>query len=250
MIPNPIRRVLSSMRAHGVRALLMGGQACVFYGAAEFSRDADFAIPATSANLARLRNALKALGAEPIAVPPLEAKFLRKGHAAHFRCRHADAFRIRIDLMAKMRGVDSFEKLWKRRTILRLPSGEHCELLSLPDLTQAKKTQRDKDWPMIRRLLEADFFEHRQRPGKRRLRFWLEELRTPELLIEVAQDHPNLARKCFEKRPLIRPALSGDHEKVEAALKAEETAERKKDRLYWLPLRAELERMRRSRTKT
>jgi hypothetical protein len=29
------------MRAHRVRALLMGGQACVFYGAAEFSRDTE-----------------------------------------------------------------------------------------------------------------------------------------------------------------------------------------------------------------
>jgi hypothetical protein len=28
------------MRTHGVEALLMGGQACVLYGAAEFSRDA------------------------------------------------------------------------------------------------------------------------------------------------------------------------------------------------------------------
>jgi hypothetical protein len=45
------------MRGHRVRALLMGGQACVFYGAAEFSRDTDFAIPADAANLARLRNA-------------------------------------------------------------------------------------------------------------------------------------------------------------------------------------------------
>ena len=34
------RKVLSSMRAHRVRALLMGGQACVFWGAAEFSRQA------------------------------------------------------------------------------------------------------------------------------------------------------------------------------------------------------------------
>jgi len=41
LIPNPIRKVLSSMRAHRVRALLMGGQACVFYGAAEFSRDTE-----------------------------------------------------------------------------------------------------------------------------------------------------------------------------------------------------------------
>ena len=39
------------MRAHRVRALLMGGQACVFYGAAEFSRDTDFAILADAANL-------------------------------------------------------------------------------------------------------------------------------------------------------------------------------------------------------
>jgi len=36
LIPNPIRRVLSSIREHRVRALLMGGQACVLYGAAEF----------------------------------------------------------------------------------------------------------------------------------------------------------------------------------------------------------------------
>jgi hypothetical protein len=27
------------MREHGVQALLMGGQACILYGAAEFSRD-------------------------------------------------------------------------------------------------------------------------------------------------------------------------------------------------------------------
>jgi hypothetical protein len=39
LIPNPIRKVLSSIHAHRVRALLMGGQACVLYGAAEFSRD-------------------------------------------------------------------------------------------------------------------------------------------------------------------------------------------------------------------
>jgi hypothetical protein len=31
------------MRAHRVRARLMGGQACVFYGAAELSGDTDLA---------------------------------------------------------------------------------------------------------------------------------------------------------------------------------------------------------------
>ena len=45
---NPILKVLSLIRAHRVHALLMGGQACVFYGAAEFSRDIDLAILASS----------------------------------------------------------------------------------------------------------------------------------------------------------------------------------------------------------
>jgi hypothetical protein len=41
---NPILRVLSTFQKCGVHSLLMGGQACILYGAAEFSRDTDFAI--------------------------------------------------------------------------------------------------------------------------------------------------------------------------------------------------------------
>lgn len=66
----------------------MGGQACVFYGAAEFSRDTDLAILANSENFARLNKTLTDLNAQVIAVPPFEAKYLRKGHAVHFSvCR-------------------------------------------------------------------------------------------------------------------------------------------------------------------
>jgi hypothetical protein len=50
----------------------MGGQACVFYGAAEFSRDTDLAILANSENLAKLNHALEDLQATVIAVPPFE----------------------------------------------------------------------------------------------------------------------------------------------------------------------------------
>jgi hypothetical protein len=159
LIPNPIRKVLSSMQTHRVRALLMGEQACVFYGAAEFSRDTDLAVLADAANLVRLRAALAELKAEPIAVPPCTLAFLKRGHGSHFRCHHPEAMRMRVDVMAKMRGVDPFASLWRRRTSIELPDGTPCDLLSLADLVQAKKTQRDKDWPMIRRLVEAHFFE-------------------------------------------------------------------------------------------
>ena len=194
MIPNPIRKVLSSIQANRVRALLMGGQACVFYGAAEFSRDTDIAILAEADNLSRLKKALSDLHAQPIAIPPLRLEFLRRGHAVHFRCQHPDAFRMRVDIMSRMRGVDPFPRLWTRRTTLTLPDGLACDLLSLPDLVQAKKTQRDKDWPMIRRLGEANYFANREQPTEEQRLFWLAELRTPELLIDVARRFPDAAR--------------------------------------------------------
>ncbi len=243
MIPNPIRKVLSSMRAHRVRALLMGGQACVFYGAAEFSRDTDLVVLADAANLRRLRKALAELQAAPIAVPPFSLKFLLRGHAIHFRCQHPEALRMRVDVMSKMRGVDDFSKLWRRRTTIELPDGTLCDLLSLPDLVQAKKTQRDKDWPMIRRLVEAHYFQNNAEPNLAQIRFWLQELRTPQLLVEVARHHTLLCRRLASKRPLLAHAALGQMEELEGALLAEESAERAQDRRYWLPLRVELEKL-------
>ena len=59
----------------------MGGQACVLYGAAEFSRDLDLALLPDPANLARLESALEDLEAETIAVPPFEWEHLEAGLA-------------------------------------------------------------------------------------------------------------------------------------------------------------------------
>ena len=249
LIPNPIRKVLSSIREHRVRALLMGGQACVFYGAAEFSRDTDFAILASPANIARLKAALADLEAELIAVPSFDPKYLQKGHAIHFRCRHPEAAGLRVDLMTRMRGVDPFPQLWKRRTTLALPEGTECDLLSLPDLVQAKKTQRDKDWPMLRRLLEAHYFEHRETATPAEAEFWLRELRTPELLVDVAKQFPREAKRLLPSRAILKHAIENDPETLASCLIQEEHAEREIDRAYWKPLKEELELLRRNRTR-
>lgn len=50
----------------------MGGQACVFYGAAQFSKDIDLALLSDDENLARLFAALDELQAGRIAVPPFD----------------------------------------------------------------------------------------------------------------------------------------------------------------------------------
>ena len=189
-----------------MRALLMGGQACVLYGAAEFSRDTDLAILASPANLARLGQAFSDLRAQVIAVPPFEANYLRRGHAVHFRCADPEAAGMRVDVMTRMRGVAPFPTLWRRRTSFELADGTRLDVMSVSDLVQAKKTQRDKDWPMIRRLVEAHYFRHRERAKAAMVRFWLRELRTPELLAEVAERWP--AAHAAQKRRARAPAPS------------------------------------------
>jgi hypothetical protein len=47
----------------------MGGQACLLYGAAQVSKDIDFIVLASPANLDRLKAALNKLKARRIAIP-------------------------------------------------------------------------------------------------------------------------------------------------------------------------------------
>jgi hypothetical protein len=232
------------MAARQVHALLMGGQACVFYGAAEFSRDTDLVVLAEPENLERLREALCELQADCIAVPPFEPDYLHRGHAIHFRCRHPEAAGMRVDVMSVMRGVEEFSRLWQRRVVLADAEGTTYDLLALPDLVRAKKTQRGKDWPMLKRLVDADYLTSRHSAALAQTRFWLQELRTPELLMELAGRESEVASHCRSERSLISFALSGDAMGLTEALAAEEKLERERDRLYWAPLTAELERLR------
>ena len=219
----------------------------MFYGAAEFSRDTDLAILSSPENVARLSRALKDLQAEVIAVPPFELRYLRKGHGIHFRCHDPEAAGMRVDVMTKMRGVDSFAKLWARRTTVSIEKGTTYDLMSLPDLVRAKKTQRDKDWPMLRRLVEVNYFANREHPNAQQIRFWFLEQRTPELLIELAARQGRIPAQLIRKRPLLKIAKPGNDLMLAEALLEEERLERGADREYWLPLKSELELLRHAR---
>ncbi|MEZ5308904.1 MAG: hypothetical protein R2684_17295 [Pyrinomonadaceae bacterium] len=225
----------------------MGGQACILYGGAEFSRDIDFAILSSDENLVQLGRCLEDLKAEVIAVPPFSKQFLERGHAIHFRCAVPEAFGLRIDVMTKMRELDDFHVLWERRTTIRMFDEYECHLLSLPDLVKAKKTQRDKDWPMIRRLLESHYFSNRDQANPDQIEFWLKEMRTPELLTEIVGIYPEIAQQIGSERPLLAHAISSDLDALDRALLEEERIERETDRAYWQPLRSELESLRHER---
>ncbi len=244
MIPNPILKVLLTLSSHEVRHLLMGGQACVFYGAAEFSRDCDIVIVADDENLIRLTAALEELEADCIAVPPLDWSHLDRGHAIHFRCKHAEAAGIRLDVMTKMRGCGGFASLWEERTTIQDAEGFVYELLGIEDLIKAKKTQRDKDWPMIRRLVDSHYDQNRDEPGADQVRFWLRESRTPEVLIQVAAEYPDFLKEVIKERPLLVETLSASRTALRQELEKEQLREKEADRQYWQPLMKELEAMR------
>lgn len=250
MIDEGLRLVFRTMQNFEVSCLLMGGQACVLYGAAEFSKDVDFAILAEPDNLDRVDQAVRSLNAEVIAIPPFEARFLDEGLAIHFRCHAPHVDGLRIDVMTKMRGVASFPQLWERRNEIGNGADRIVNLLHIEDLVTSKKTQRDKDWPMIQRLMEVNYLAGVATPSPEGIAFWFRELRSSEFLIDAAGRFPGEANAATENRSLIVRAIESDRAALERELNEEMLAEKELDRIHWEPLKARLSELRRSRNRS
>jgi len=241
---NPILKVLSTFSKHHVRCLLIGGQACIIYGASEFSRDSDFVVLSSTDNLSNLRAALTELKARRIYVPPLGKKYLDRGHACHFRCYASGVEHLRVDILAKLRGCDDFLSLWDRHFKLKIPSGPQINVINLRDLVASKKTQRDKDWFMLRRLVDNDIVLHGDTSNVYKISWWLHECRNLDHLINLCRKYPNLVQQQLSNRPLLKVAIRVDKKKLAQLLEEEKEQEQEKDRAYWDPLKKELELLR------
>lgn len=240
MIPTPIQRALATLREFEVPTLLIGGQACILYGGAEFSRDLDLMLAADPSALPSLERALAALEADLVAVPPLNADLLERGHAVHFRCRRLDVAGLRLDIMTRPPRLPEIDAVWCRRIVLALDLGP-VAVVALEDLIATKKTQRDKDWATIGELVEADIVAHGAGPEPGRIGLWLREAREPDTLIELAAHYPEHAKAAVAGRPLLQTALDPDRASLELELAREQIRGKQADREYWAPLRAELE---------
>ena len=228
-------------------ALLMGGQACVFYGAAQFSKDIDFLILAEDENFEGLHAALGEMKATRIAVPGFDPRVLDRGHAVHYRCKATGVEGLRVDIMTKLRDLPDFSILWDRRTTITESDGKKIDLLSVPDLVNAKKTQRMRDWPMISALVEGHYDQYTSEPNPSRIDFWLRESRVEDRLIDLVVRFPaEAAAMAVSTRPLLTLAITPDLPRLREALDAEVRAEQEKDRVYWEPLKREMEEFRRA----
>jgi hypothetical protein len=134
--------------------------------------------------------------------------------------------------------------LFGRRHTIQLDDGQPINLMSVADLVLAKKTQRDKDWPMIRALVDAHYEQHRDSPNEEQVEFWLREGRSPQVLIDLSQTYPAITARIATQRPLLQHAVSGSGTELSAALTDEQCQEQQRDRQYWEPLRAKLQELR------
>jgi len=100
---------------------------------------------------------------------------------------------------------------------------------------------------MIRRLIEANYAQHREAPSDEQIQFWLLESRTPEMLVEIAARYAEAAQAAAKGRPLLVEAIAADRKALRHALANEQEAEREGDRSYWEPLKREMEQLRHDR---
>ncbi len=100
---------------------------------------------------------------------------------------------------------------------------------------------------MLRRLLETHIVQHQADPNPARIRFWLEECRSPTRLMELAKRYPDEAAQLVATRRLLSLAVRQQELPLAEELAGEEQREREADRAYWAPLKAELERLRHAR---
>lgn len=215
---------------------------------AEFSRDIDFSILASANSLKLWNKALKELQAEPIFFPPFKLEYLQRGHVCHFRCHHPEADGFRVDVLGHLRGCADFPTLLERCNVFELPLSGEVTVISLPDLVDSKKTRRDKDWVMLRRLVEVDYINRRETATEEDILFWLRKCRTLKYLRELAMSSPHLVLKV-KNRPWLKKILESSDDTVEDAIEQEMKKIKQEDEIYWKPLIRELETMRQERQK-
>lgn len=242
----PFSVVLATLERHRVEYIVIGGQAVVAYGASQFTRDADLWINPTKRNLNRLRKVLKDLKATLRFLPPLKLSYLKKGHGVHFRFKYQGR-NFNIDILGKAPRVSGFLSAWKDAQLIdwhRL----NVPVLDAQRLIATKKTDRERDYPVIQLLGELIFEQaRRERKNRKTIILWLaKESRNPQHLRNIARWNGGRQALLESKRPAaILAAQNASAIEIQEELNTEKEKLKEENREYWRPLISELRQLRR-----
>lgn len=191
--------------AGALRAILSSGQAVVLHRLAVMSKDGDWILREEETALDHILGALERRRARYRFGAPLDVRWMRGGWSSHFEFRQ-EPLRIRADFVTRPPRLapDDLAALWLEQAASTIPVVDPRRLAEL------KKTNREKDYPVIGELARM-LKDPRQQ---------LLLSRSARDLTALAQTHPGLLRELVPARPVLAAARMSV-EALEAALDAE-----------------------------
>jgi hypothetical protein len=191
--------------AGALRAVLSSGQAVVLHRLAIMSKDGDWILRESPAALDHVRSVLARRGARYRFGAPLDVRWMKGGWSSHLEF-HADGLRVRTDFVTRPPRLVAadLDALWREQ------EGRPLPFVDARRLAELKKTNREKDYPIIGELA--------RRLESPRDRLLLS--RSARDLVRMAADHPSLIRELEAERPALATVASGVEE-LEVALDAE-----------------------------
>jgi len=150
-----MRSLFRALDGEGVRYLVISGQACILYGASQFTEDIDLWIQPASSNLASFLRAMARVKARVYKLtPPITLKYVRKGHGFHFRIGR-DLF---LDVMGRPPRVGRFLGAFSRAREFKTDWGT-LRVSAPEDLVLLKQTNRPGDYEAISNLVRLRALE-------------------------------------------------------------------------------------------
>jgi hypothetical protein len=182
------------LRQANISFAITSGMACVHYGLQQTTKDSDWIIPAE--DLAQLRELFQRLEGElppwrisyrQICGAPLEAEFMAHGWTSHLSIWDtAGSVEHKVDIFSKPPRVRSEE-------MRADPEGWASKHV----VAQMKKTDRDKDWPIVNGL-GGQLWEDHEAEG-------LLHIRDARVLSAVWQTAtPEVRERMAARRPLLQ----------------------------------------------
>ncbi|HLE69119.1 MAG TPA: nucleotidyltransferase [Vicinamibacteria bacterium] len=241
-----MRSLFRALDDEGVRYLLISGQACVLYGASQFTEDVDLWVQPASSNLESFLRAMARVRAVVYKLtPPITLKYVRKGHGFHFRIG-ADLF---LDMMGHPPRVGAFLAAFSRARKFKTDWGT-LRVSAPEDLVLLKRTNRPGDYEAISNLVRLRVVEDKEEASVLRWAL-LNTFDVADLVDFALQAAGKLNR--WPSRPALRallpiPAatsrLPDRRIRRAAQLLAIEMGDvQERGRRYWRPIVSELKRL-------
>lgn len=249
-----MRGLFRAFEREDVDFLLIGGQAAILYGAAQFTQDLDVWIRPEAGNLKAFLRALGRVGARVHKLtPPFTLPWIRRGHGFHFVIPHPGRLPAYLDAMGRPPRVGSFATAARRARSMETPWGR-IPVVSIEDLIELKKTNRPGDYEVISRLVRIRLGEAAA-PTPARLAWAIRNTFRIEDLVAILATFgdrmpsriPGVERPISVLQDLHRAGRTPGERAVSAAGRALDSRMSRlleEGRRYWLPRLRELRSLR------